>query len=204
MAWELNGNSDATATSFLGPTSSQPLVVKTTPSTAGATPLERLRVTPEGWVGIGIQKPQAKLTVAGGGALINNVAIGTDGLSVDYPNEQETIGLASPGTSAVLRLQSPNGLAFHTGAPGTAAADNLRMTITPSGEVGVGKAPGANYKLEVAGTVNATDYHKGGVPLVGSQWADVSDGISYTGGNFGIGCDGFQEQAAGQGSDHRR
>ena len=188
MAWELNGNSDATATSFLGPTSSQPLVVKTTPSTAGATPLERLRVTPEGWVGIGIQKPQAKLTVAGGGALINNVAIGTDGLSVDYPNEQETIGLASPGTSAVLRLQSPNGLAFHTGAPGTAAADNLRMTIAPSGEVGLGKAPGSGYKLEVVGTVNATDYHKNGVPLVGSQWTDVAGGgIGYVGGNVGIG-----------------
>src|SRR5687767_3487363 len=187
MAWELNGNSDATATSFLGPTNAQPLIVKTAP-TAGATPLERLRVTSEGRVGVGVINPQAKLTVAGGGALINNLAIGTDGLSVEYPNEQETIGLANPGTSALLRLQSPNGLAFHTGAPGTAAADNLRMTITPSGEVGVGKAPGANYKLEVAGTVNATDYHKNGVPLVGSQWTDVAGGgISYASGNVGIG-----------------
>src|SRR5829696_9848326 len=113
MAWELNGNAiGTTAGAFLGTTDAQPLVVKTT-QTPGATPLERLRVTPDGRVGIGIINPQAKLAVAGGGAIVNNVAIATDGLSINYPEEQETIGLANPGTSAVLRLQSPNGLTFH-------------------------------------------------------------------------------------------
>jgi hypothetical protein len=187
MPWELNGNAIGATGAFLGTTDAQPLIVKTTAPTPGATPLERLRVTPEGRVGIGIINLSAKLTVAGGVAIINNVAIGTDGLSVDYPNEQETIGLANPGTSAILRLQSPNGLAFHTGPPGTAAADNLRITIMPSGEVGIGKAPGANYKLDVAGTLNATDYHKNGSALVSSPWTDVSSGISYAERNVGIG-----------------
>ena len=118
-------------------------------------------------MGIGITDPQAKLSVSGGGAIINNVAIGTDTTSVSYLNEYETVGAALAGTT--LRLQSPNGLAFHTGPTGTALSANERMTITPSGEVGLGKAPGANYKLEVAGTVNATDYHKNGSALVSSQ-----------------------------------
>jgi hypothetical protein len=187
MAWELNGNPDATAASFLGPTNAQPLVIRTG-TTPSPTPPERLRVTTEGRVGIGIANPQAKLSVAGGGAIINNVSVGNNGLDdLDYPNEADTIGLARPGTSALLRLQSPNGLTFHTGTPGTTAADNLRMTITPSGEVGIGKAPAANYKLEVAGILNATDYHKNGSALVSSQWTDVSGGgISYAAGNVGI------------------
>lgn len=66
-------------------------------------------------MGIGITNPQAKLAVAGGDAIINNVAIGTDPPSVvgGYLNEHETVGAALPG--ATLRLQSPNGLAFHAG-----------------------------------------------------------------------------------------
>jgi hypothetical protein len=187
MPWELTGNADATATSFLGSTNAQPLIVRTGP-TPSATPPERLRITTEGRIGIGTAAPQARLSVAGAGAIINNVSIGTDGAGVNYPNEAETIGLASPGTNGILRLQSPNGLTFHTGAPGAAVTDNLRMTIAAGGEVGVGTAPGAAYKLDVAGVVNAADYHRNGSPLVGSQWTDAAGGgISYTAGNVGVG-----------------
>jgi hypothetical protein len=118
MAWELNGNAIGAIPApgaFLGITDAQPLVIRTG-TTACTTPPERLRVTPEGRVGIGITDPQAKLTVAGGGAIIKNVSVGNDGLGgLNYPDEADTIGLAAPGTSALLRLQSPNGLAFHTG-----------------------------------------------------------------------------------------
>jgi hypothetical protein len=66
------------------------------------------------------------------------------------------------------------------------ADDSEKMRINPDGNVGIGKAPGA-YKLDVEGVINASDYHKGGLPLVSSQWTDASGGISYGEGNVGIG-----------------
>jgi hypothetical protein len=54
--------------------------------------------------------------------------------------------------------------------------------------VGLSKAPASPYKLDVAGTINATDIHKNGTPLVDSQWASAASGdISYVGGKVGIG-----------------
>jgi hypothetical protein len=185
MAWELTGNAIGSTGGFLGATDAQPLIIRTgiNPS---ATPPERLRVAPDGKIGIGTATPQARLSVAGGGAVINSVTVGTDTSGVGYFNEHETVGVAVPG--ATLRLQSPNGLSFHAGPTGAALADNERMTITPDGNVGVGRAPGAAYRLDAAGVVNADDYHKNGVPLVGSQWADAAGGgISYTAGNVGVG-----------------
>src|SRR5215207_4985365 len=61
------------------------------------------------------------------------------------------------------------------------------MRINPDGNVGIAKAPSTTYKLDVAGTINATDILKNGSPLSVSQWTDASGGISYTAGNVGIG-----------------
>jgi Chaperone of endosialidase len=190
MPWELTGNAIGSTGGFLGTTDAQPLIIRTGTSPA-AQPPERLRVMPDGKIGIGTAAPQARLSIAGGGAIVNNVAIGTDSANVNYPNEADTIGLGSPETSGILRLlrlQSPNGLTFHTGAPGVTPEANQRLTVTSDGRVGLGTtAPGAAYRLDVSGVLNATDYHKNGAPLVSSQWTGATGGISYTGGNAGVG-----------------
>jgi hypothetical protein len=64
------------------------------------------------------------------------------------------------------------------------------LTITgdlnAAGNMGIGTQP--TQKLDVNGTINATEYFKGGVKFaVGSQWTDVAGvGITYLGGNVGI------------------
>jgi hypothetical protein len=181
MAWETFGNSitDPT-TQFLGTTNPQPLAIKTNNA-------ERMRLSPAGELLIGTTTAMtgARLRVAGAGATINNIAIGTDVTGIDYPEQDRTIGVTS--TTSTLRLQSPNAIALHTGSSGTTPEANQRLTITAAGDVGVGTTTPA-HKLDVAGPINATDVRRNGTPLVSSQWADVAGGISYSQANVGIGA----------------
>src|SRR5215208_3295624 len=191
MPWELTGNSIAANGGFLGTTDAQPLSIRTNNS-------ERMRLTPAGELLIGTTAPVTgtRLRVAGGGATINNVAIGTDAPpGIDYPEQDRTIGVT--GTSHTLRLQSPNAVALHTGPSGTTTEENQRLTVNTAGNVGIGTTTPA-HKLDVAGTINATsvnagtidatDVRKNGSSLTSSQWSNVTDGISYGIGNVGIGA----------------
>jgi hypothetical protein len=63
-----------------------------------------------------------------------------------------------------------------------------RINFLATGAIGVGKSnPSVNYKLDVGGSINATDFLKNGVSLVSSQWVTNGTKIGYTAGNVGIG-----------------
>lgn len=99
--------------------------------TAGGQDLWGLLVVhgPTGRVGIGTVSPQEKLVVAGGGARINGVSVGTDVAGINYAFEYETVGVAQ--TNFNLRLQSPNAIIFHTG--GTTPGE--KVIITADGDI---------------------------------------------------------------------
>lgn len=84
---------------------------------------------PTGRVGIGTVSPQEKFVVAGGGAHINGVAVGTDVAGLNYPYEYETVGVAQANFN--LRLQSPNAIIFHTGG----SSPPERVMITADGDI---------------------------------------------------------------------
>ncbi len=56
MPWDINGNSNTTATNFLGTTEGQPLIIKTHDK-------EAMRIDPDGKVGIGTPQPDARLQI---------------------------------------------------------------------------------------------------------------------------------------------
>jgi hypothetical protein len=84
-----------------------------------------------GRVGIGTSDPTERLTVAGGGARVNGVTVGTDAGTVGYNWEYETVGVSEGIFN--LRLQSPNNIVFHTG--GNPPVD--RMLLDPAGNLSV-------------------------------------------------------------------
>jgi hypothetical protein len=84
---------------------------------------------PTGRVGIGTVSPQEKFVVAGGGARINGVTVGTDVAGLNYPFEYETVGVAQSNFN--LRLQSPNSIIFHTG--GTSPGE--KVIVTADGDI---------------------------------------------------------------------
>jgi hypothetical protein len=144
---------------------------------------------PSGRVGIGTVSPAEKFVVAGGGARINGVSVGTDVAGINYSFEYETIGVAQ--TNFNLRLQSPNAIIFHTGgiSPGEkviiTADGDIRLlgadcaeffeaddpseiepgTVLVIGEKGSLCACGAEYDKRVAGVVSGAGSTKPGIVL---------------------------------------
>jgi hypothetical protein len=66
---------------------------------------------------------------------------------------------------------------------------NVNNDLGVSGNVGIGVAPSATYKVNISGTLNATSVLVGGSAITGSKWTTATDTtrIYYNAGNVGIG-----------------
>jgi hypothetical protein len=111
-----------------------------------------------------------------------------------YPNYQQ------------LKLRWPAGIVLDPGISFPKSfveigGGGLRVT---SGNVGIGTTTPA-YKLDVVGTINATNILINGQPLAGggsSQWATNGNNISYATGNVGIGTTTPDAKLAVKGTIH--
>jgi hypothetical protein len=72
----------------------------------------------------------------------------------------------------------------------SSAGVNVNNDLGVSGNVGIGTAPSATYKVNVNGTLNATSVLIGGNAITGSKWTNgaVATNIYYNSGNVGIGA----------------
>ncbi|MES2287854.1 MAG: hypothetical protein V4547_19355 [Bacteroidota bacterium] len=149
--WTLTGNDSTIAgTNFIGTTDSIDLVVKTNNT-------EKLRVTTGGNVGIGTAVPGANLSVAG---ILGVSEAGSDG---------NRLKISSSPSGAVIFQEDNSPILFKT-LTGT----QEKMRIADDGNVGIGTT-NPIHKLDVVGTVHATDSAQRGSYLlpsgfVGNDW----------------------------------
>jgi len=123
-----------------------------------------------GNVGIGMVPQAAKLSIASatiGGILVDSAATNNVALTLRSSGAGWGSGLQLLNTTATTGrnygLYAGNDGALHV-ADTTTGADRLR--INNVGNVGIGKTPASTYKLDVAGLINATDYHRNGRVLI--------------------------------------
>jgi hypothetical protein len=103
-----------------------------------------------------------------------------------YVNNQYRISSAvemyagdNPGTGSY-----PAYIKFGT-TPENGTSRQERMRISENGNVGIGTT-NPEYKLDVSGTVNASEFLVNGTPLSSGFWSQDSENISYDLGNVGI------------------
>lgn len=131
--WDINGNSNTTASNFIGTISgvNQPLIVKT-------NGYEAIRALGSNqFVGIGNANPLHRLSVAGNIAFNQNLVSRTQNATINW-------GVGGPGYLSFRVL---------TGAENVLGNYIERMVIDQNGNVGIGTTSGAYEKLHVNGTL---------------------------------------------------
>ncbi|MEI6647408.1 MAG: tail fiber domain-containing protein, partial [bacterium] len=150
---------------------------------------ELARVASDGKVGIGTTTPEAKLSVLSttewGGMTVKGGTT-ADGATIGLANSNG-LGNYSLGVYGSANVGSiANNFYVYDNV-----ASAVRMTVaSTTGNVGIGTTSPA-YKLDVAGSLNATAITINGTPVATSKdtyWSTAGSGaIQYSGGNVGIG-----------------
>jgi hypothetical protein len=146
---------------------------------------------PSGNIGIGTSTPGAKLSFA------NMDSDNVDGITWYNPDPLKfgiyrTAGPWNSPDFQQLKVNWNTGIILNPGVDSDKSyvdvqGNGLRVS---SGNVGIGTInPNPAYKLDVAGTINATSILVGGQPISGgtSSWANIGTDINFLTGSVGIG-----------------
>ena len=157
-----------------------------TTNTSSTTLSERMRITEAGTVGIGTTSPANTLDVVASTSSLRVYSNSAPNAATIEASASASVRgvLESLLTSSLVRVgsRSNHSLSLMTN-------DTDRMTILNDGRVGIATAsPGASYKLDVNGYINATKVYVGGVELIGSNWTLASGNVYRSSGNVGIGA----------------
>ena len=204
-AWALGGNANVSTngSNYLGPRNAAPLVIKTTAG-AGGTPTERMRVQPNGRVGIGTTAPASVLDVRGrvpdrgvvqgvntspfGYGVQGSGGEGTGGLFQGFfgvygdGRGTNSVGIYGSGDTGVEGAGSTVGVlgSSTTGVRGTGTTQGVEGR-GPVGVLGTGTGP---QGVGVRATSNSRGVEATGVI-----------GVDGTGSSFGV--DGFSQEGVG-------
>ncbi|MDQ5835846.1 MAG: hypothetical protein M3379_03605, partial [Acidobacteriota bacterium] len=142
-----------------------------------------------GWVGVGTSVPSSQLHVrnTSGAGFVRVTGLGGGVLNFED---------SSAGQDQKLYQWRSEGGLFRMALSNDASTSLMQQNIlvaNSSGNVGVGKTPTASYRLDVLGGLNVSDSLciagdcKSSWSQLGGQWAAGASGISYGGGNVGVG-----------------
>ena len=131
--WGLSGNA-ATTTDFIGTTNDNPFIIKT-----GTTTTEKVRVTKDGYVGIGTVLPTAPLQF---GNTLGRKAV----LYATQNNDHEYYGLGMVSNMFINQVNSSSAT-FGWFAGKSATESTELMRLTGAGKLGIGATP--SYMLDV-------------------------------------------------------
>ncbi|MFH1715483.1 MAG: hypothetical protein ABH857_04775 [Elusimicrobiota bacterium] len=148
---------------------------------------DRLNITKDGKVGIGVTNPNAKLQIS----QYDNSNYGVN-LELRRDGGHESgLSLHSGGFGAYgIVVTLPDGDLAFIQDRWSCGAGSEKMRLTRAGNLGIGNA-NPSQKLDVAGTVKAAEFIGDGSKLTGivsGLWKDIGYGISYSSGSVGIGA----------------
>ncbi len=162
--WGLTGNT-LTGTERIGSDNAQPLVFETDNT-------ERMRITPTGNIGIGTPTPTGRLGISGGELQLENLGVGLRHFS----------GAVAVGSSVTATAGGLGTLSNHS--LGLFANGLDRMTILPSGNVGIGTTTPAS-RLDVNGDVRLAQSTAPGI--VTDKLYNVGGSLFWNGTNISSG-----------------